>query len=150
MLLYWVGLRFSFSSVTNSSSPEWSLFASPSFISSKPLVKRPRTMSLTTKVEIAPKWFDLLRPKDALVLFNQALGAAGTRIDQSSYSGQSGRCGIEIIGKYIPYTASSVTGFFRCSMILRGFQRPSSTPSWWIQLAWCDLDLLTRSINVVG
>ena len=68
MLLYWVGLRFSFSSVTNSSSPEWSLFASPSIISSKTLlslVKRPRTMSLTTKVEIAPKWFDLLRPKDA-------------------------------------------------------------------------------------
>mgnify|MGYP001377778172 CR=1 FL=1 len=88
IILGWV--RFSFSSVTNSSS-EWSLFASPSFISSKPLVKRPRTMSLTTKVEIAPKWFDLLRPKDALVLFNQALGAAGTRIDQSSYSSQSGK-----------------------------------------------------------
>ena len=63
IILGWV--RFSFSSVTNSSSPEWSLFASPSFISSKPLVKRPRAMSLTTKVEIAPKWFDLLRPKDA-------------------------------------------------------------------------------------
>ena len=88
IILGWV--RFRFSSVTNSSS-EWSLFASPSFISSKPLVKRPRTMSLTPKVEIAPKWFDLLRPKDALVLFNQALGAAGTRIDQSSYSGQSGK-----------------------------------------------------------
>ena len=71
-----------------------------------------------------------------LVLFNQALGAAGTRIDQSSYSGQSGKVwdvfrqlSAEIIGKYIPYTASSVTGFFRCSMILREFQRPSSTPS---------------------